>query len=505
MLKAGGSAVEAMVAAAATIAVVYPHMNAIGGDGFWVIAAPGRPPVAVEACGPAAAKATIEAYHKRGFGTVPERGPLAALTVPGTVGGWKLALDLAAPLGAGMPLRELLADAIGRAKDGSPVSSSQARLTQAHLGELAPQPGFAGVFLDDGKAPAEGSLQRQPRLADTLDHLANAGLDDFYRGDVGATMAADLADAGSPLGAADFERFEARRAKPLAVRLKGATVYNTAPPTQGLASQIILGVFDRLAIKRGESFEHVHGLVEATKRAFLIRDRVVTDPRLDAPDIAEFLTPEGLEREAQAIDMKRAAPWPDPAAPGDTIWMGAIDRNGVAVSFIQSVYWEFGSGVVSKRTGVLFQNRGLSFKLHPEALNALAPGRRPFHTLNPPLAVFDDGRVLTYGSMGGDGQPQFQAQIFTRMAHFAMPVAEAIAAPRWLLGKTWGSDTTTLKLEHDFDTSVVEQLLRVGHEAETVPAGTPGGFGHAGAVLRSARGDIEGAHDPRADGGAGLA
>ncbi|SON57659.1 putative gamma-glutamyltransferase YwrD [Hartmannibacter diazotrophicus] len=503
VLRAGGSAVEAMVAAAATIAVVYPHMNGIGGDGFWIIAEPGRPPVAIEGCGPAGAKATIAAYNEAGHDQVPSRGPLAALTVPGTVGGWKLALELAEPLGSGMPLRDLLAQAAAAAKDGITVSRSQAALTAEKLDELKPQPGFADVFLVDGKAPDEDARLTQPKLADTLDHLGRAGLGDFYRGDVGATLARDLDRMGSPVTEVDIRGFEARRSRPLSVKIKGATLFNTPPPTQGLAALLILAIFDRLGVERGEGFDHVHGIVEATKRAFLIRNAVVTDPRLEAPDVAPFLSEASIRREVAAIDMKRAAPWPDPSEPGDTIWMGAIDRNGVAVSFIQSVFWEFGSGAVSPGTGVLLQNRGSSFSLRPGALNALRPGRRPFHTLNPALARFDDGRVLSYGSMGGDGQPQFQAQLFTRMVQFGVDMAEAVALPRWLLGKTWGSDSSSLKVEHHFDTSVVEQLSRAGHFIEVVPAAGSDNFGHAGAVRWRPGGDIEGVHDPRADGGAG--
>ncbi|MBH0239537.1 gamma-glutamyltransferase family protein [Methylobrevis albus] len=504
VLRAGGTAVEAMVAAAAMIAVVYPHMTHIGGDGFWIISAPGHPPVGIEGCGAAGSRATIETYHRAGHGEIPFRGPLAALTVPGTVGAWDLALELARPLGGRMPVAELIGPAAAVAKAGTPAARSQAELTTAKLDGLAGQPGFADVFLVDGKPPEAGTLMRQERLADTLDHLGRAGLADFYRGDVGATLADDLESAGSPVTAADIRAFEPRRVKPLTLRIGDADVFNMPPPTQGLASLLILGIFEKLGVARGEGFEHVHGLVEATKRAFRLRDRLVTDPRPAAPDYLETLTEVALAREASAIDMRRAAPWPDLSDPGDTIWMGAIDRNGVAVSFIQSIYWEFGSGVVSPRTGILMQNRGASFRLDPRALNALAPGRRPFHTLNPALARFDDGRSLAYGSMGGDGQPQFQAAIMSRY-RFGMGLSPAVAAPRWLLGRTWGDTSTTLKLEHGFDTDVAEQLARVGHEIELLPAAAADTFGHAGMVLRTPRGDIEGAHDPRADGGAALA
>src|SRR5690348_7157584 len=167
-------------------------------------------------------------------------------------------------------------------------------------------------------------------------------------------------------------------------------------------------------------------------------------------DLGQFLSPAFLDADAGKIDRKRAATWPQRPGEGDTIWMGAADADGLVVSYIQSLYWEFGSGCVLPRTGVLMQNRGASFSLHPGALNALAPGRRPFHTLNPALAMLADGRVMAYGTMGGDGQPQTQAALFTRHVAFHEPLPDAIDRPRWLLGRTWGSAQTSLRIEQRF-------------------------------------------------------
>jgi gamma-glutamyltranspeptidase/glutathione hydrolase len=343
---------------------------------------------------------------------------------------------------------------------------------------------------------------RQPELADTLEHLAHAGLGDFYRGDVGREMAADLARIGSPVTRADLERHRATLAEPLSVRLDAGTLYNTPPPTQGLASLIILALFARLGVDDAESFDHVHGLVEATKRAFRVRDRIITDPaRLPQPP-DRFLEAAFLDAEAARIDRRKAAPWPPPAGGGDTIWMGAADAGGLVVSYIQSIYWEFGSGCVLPRTGVLMQNRGASFLLEPGALNALAPGRLPFHTLSPALAELGDGRVMAYGTMGGDGQPQTQAALFSRYALYRVPLEQAIDAPRWLLGRTWGSSVANLRLESRFDGNLVDRLLSAGHDVEVLPEPYSDTMGHAGAVVRHLDGTLEGAHDPRADGGA---
>ncbi|RYF21932.1 MAG: gamma-glutamyltransferase [Comamonadaceae bacterium] len=498
VLREGGNAVEAMVAAAAAIAVVYPHMNGIGGDGFWLIHAPGMAePVAVRACGHAARAADAAFYRAQGDAAIPARGPRAALTVAGAVGGWAEALAVARPWGTPLPLAQLLADAVRHARQGVPVTGSQVGLTQAKWGELADVPGFAAAFAADG-VPRVGDTLRQPRMAATLERLAHAGLDDFYRGELAHSMARDLQALGSPLALADLQDWRARQVAPLSVRLSAGRVFNQPPPTQGVSSLAILGLFERLGVPQAEGFAHVHGVVEATKRAFAWRNRHVGDPACMQADPAAFLQPGTLDAEAACIDAQRAAPWPVPTAPGDTVWLGAADAQGRVVSYIQSVYWEFGSGVVLPESGVQWQNRGASFTLDAGP-NQLAPGRLPFHTLNPALALLDDGRVLAYGTMGGEGQPQTQAAFFTRHVLFGQDMQAAITAPRWLLGRTWGDQSTNLKLESRFEPALVQALRSAGHDVQVVGA-FEDMMGHAGAVAVHPDGRIEGATDPRADG-----
>jgi gamma-glutamyltranspeptidase/glutathione hydrolase len=274
------------------------------------------------------------------------------------------------------------------------------------------------------------------------------------------------------------------------------------PPTQGLASLLILALYDRLGISQGEGFAHIHGLVEATKRAFRIRDRHVGDPALMEIPAQTFLDDEALlDHLAEDIDMQRALPWPQPPAEGDTVWFGAIDGQGRAVSAIQSIYFEFGSGVVLPESGITWQNRGASFRLAEDGWNALRPGRKPFHTLNPALAELNDGRLMAYGTMGGEGQPQTQAAVFTRHVLYGMDLQEAINAPRWLLGRTWGEDSTSLKLEDRFDHTLIEHLSDAGHVVDLVEPMTST-MGHAGALVRHPDGALEGATDPRSDGAA---
>jgi gamma-glutamyltranspeptidase len=502
VFEEGGNALEAMVTMAAAIAAVYPHMNHVGGDGFWLLREPSGRVRALMAAGPAGARAIPALYREAGHATIPPRGPLAALTVPGAIGGWMLALEAAKSNGGKLPLALLLAPAIQRARDGYVVTRSQARLTAEKLSECRDSPGFADTFLLDGKAPDEGAALKQSAFAATLDHLSGAGLDDFYRGDVGREIATDLERIGSPVTRGDLERYRAYVAEPLSVQLDAGTLYNTPPPTQGLASLMILALFERLAVREAEGFDFVHGIVESTKRAFRVRDRVVTDPNRVTHPLDRYLEDAFLNSEAAKIDRKKAAPWPAPPGEGDTIWMGAADSSGLVVSYIQSLYWEFGSGCVLPGTGIVMQNRGASFSLDESATNPLEPGRLPFHTLNPALAVLKDGRIIGYGSMGGDGQPQTQAMLFARHVLFGQSLGEAIDRPRWLLGRTWGSAHTNLRLESRFDGNLVDRLGAAGHDIEVLPDAYSDIMGHAGAVVLHSGGTLEGAHDPRADGGA---
>lgn len=503
VLREGGNAVEAMVAAAATIAVVYPHMNSIGGDAFWLIHAPGEAPRGLEACGAAARGVSREWYAERGIeGSIPFRGGVAANTVAGTISGWASACAHSREsLGGKLPFSRLLEDAIHYARAGIPVTQSQYANTRNKRAELERVPGFADAFLPGGEVPRVASLFRQPRMAATLERLAYAGLDDFYRGDLARSIARDLAAVGSPVALADLEAHAAVWKRPLELRHRAGRVYNMPPPTQGLVSLLILGILDRFDLARLDPVgaDYVHLAAEAVKQAFAIRDRHVTDPAYMTADPQALLDPAHIDALAARIDPKKAAPWGKDKGPADTIWMGVVDGEGRAVSFIQSIYHEFGAGVVLAESGINWQNRGASFSLDERALNFIRPGRKPFHTLNPAMALLDDGRTMVYGNMGGDGQPQSQSAVFTRTVVFAMEPQAAISAPRWLLGRTWGQTTDTLKLESRFAPEVVAELARRGHDVEVLGAYDET-MGHAQAIVRYPNGVLEGGADPRSDG-----
>ena len=501
VLKDGGNAIEAMVAAASAISVVYPHMNSIGGDNFWIIHEPGAAPVGIDACGAAGSKVDTGYYKSAGLSAIPGRGPDAALTVAGAVSGWQRALEHSERWGGGLPLARLFEDAIHHATEGVPAARTLADNAAAKLPELRDVPGFAEAYLTDGLPPTVGQLHKQPALASTFRTLAGEGLQSFYTGELSRKIIAELTAAGSPVVAADLASHRALDVNLLSIEIGGHKLFNMPPPTQGLASLMLLAVYSRLGIKSFDDFDYVHGLIESTKQAFRVRDKNVSDPAYMTHAAEEFLNAELLDELAAGVDLKTAQPWPDAVPGGDTVWLGAIDSEGRSVSFIQSIYWEFGSGVVLPSTGITWQNRGTSFSLDESHHNCLQPGRRPFHTIQPALALLNDGRVMPYGTMGGEGQPQTQAMIFSRYVLGGQDLQRSISAPRWLLGKTWGSDVTNLRIENRFAPQVYDQLKAAGHDVEVI-----GDFdevtGHAGALVRHPDGLIEGASDPRSDGAA---
>lgn len=332
VLREGGNAIEAMVAAAATIGVVYPHMTGIGGDAFWLVSDPGEAPLAIDACGPAAGAATARLYLDLNHQQIPARGALAANTVAGTVAGWELALSISRERwGGAMPLARLLEDAIAYADTGVPATASQEMATHAK------------------RVPERGRPFFQKGLSETLKHLARAGLQDFYRGDLARAMPQDLAALGSPLALADLEAYAATEVRPLELAHSLGRLYNLPPPTQGAVSLAILGLLERLGAAKlePESAAYVHAVVEATKAAFLgIRDPYLADPATMTIEPQALLEPARLDALAAGVDMRRARPWGGVSRPGGTVWMGVVDGAGRAASFIQSLYHEFGSGVV---------------------------------------------------------------------------------------------------------------------------------------------------------------
>ena len=506
VLKGGGNAVDAAVAAAATIGVVYPHMNGIGGDSFWLIydARRGRL-LGLNAAGRAAGSIDPDWYRAR-FGTaIGPRGGPAALTVPGTLAGWWRAHVYSRDrLASPVKWSALLDHATAHARDGFEVSDGQRRVTA----QAAPL--FAEGVADEIRRTfwpifhpdrlASGPFV-QPDLARTLGLIADGGADEFYRGDLARRIAAAAAAAGSPLRFEDLAEHRAEWVEPLRIPYRNGEAASLPPPTQGLAALAILGILDGFDVATLGEADYVHLVVEATKLAFEDRDRYLADPDVVDVPVAHCLDPARLVRRRAHISLDTVRPLegtPSPA--GDTIAIVTADADGNAVAVIQSLYYEFGAAIVAGDTGVLLQNRGTFFSLDPGHPNRLAPRKRTAHTLIPSMYLVDGRPRLVYGTMGGEGQPQTQAALVTRLVDRGLDPQRAVEAPRWLLGRTWGEATRALRLEARFGADVIASLRARGHDLTLVEPWSDL-MGHA-QVIRRDDGGLTGGSDPRADGAA---
>ncbi len=510
-LRKGGTALDAAIAVAAVLAVVYPQMCSIGGDNFWLAheAATGSLH-GINASGRSGEKATRDFYAQKGLAAIPLRGPLAACTVPGVVSGWDAARTLSLSWGSPLSLADLLQDAIALAAEGFAVTPSLAywlhedcKADPQGYRQLQNQPGFASTFLPTGKPAHVGELMRLPHLAATLSLIAREGPRTFYEGELAERMTRWLEDNGGLLTARDFAAHDAETVTPLSVHYRGLEACNLPPNTQGVASLSILNILEHMDVASlGEgSAQHIHAIVEATKLAFAERDAHVTDPDFAQIPLDHMLSPAHGRELAQRIRMDRAL---EPAyllePKGDTCWFGVVDAQGNAVSAIQSIFHDFGAGIVAGDTGILLQNRGSFFSLDPTHVNTLEPLKRTMHTLNPPMLRKNGKPWLVYGTMGGEGQPQTQAALVTRMVDFGLSPHDAVAAPRWLYGRSWGVPVNNLRIEGRFAPQVAATLQHLGHDVEIL-----GGFsdlmGHAGAILCDENtGLLFGATDPRSDG-----
>jgi len=508
-LRDGGNALDAAVAAVATIAVVYPHMNGIGGDSFWLIYdAAHRRLVGLNAAGRSAAGVDPDWYRSKFADSIAPRGGPAALTVPGTVSGWwSTHVYSRETLGSPMRWPALLERAISHARDGFAVSEGQRRVTTQAAALFADgvadevRRTFWPLFHPDRLTSGRFV---QPELARTLALLAAGGADEFYRGDVAKRMSAGAAALGSPLRASDFADHRAEWVEPLRVPYREGQAASLPPPTQGFAALAILGLLEGFDVRSLDETDYVHLIVEATKVAFEDRDRYLADPDVVSVPVDTCLDDARLARRRQRISMGRSLPMDGVRADGDTVALVTADGDGNAVCVIQSIYHEFGAAIMAADTGVLLQNRGCFFSLDPAHPNCLAPRKRTAHTLIPSMYLVDGRPWLVYGTMGGEGQPQTQAALVTRLVDRGLGPQAAVEAPRWLLGRTWGETTRALRLEERFGADVVAALRARGHDARAVDAWSDL-MGHA-QIIELRDDGLRGGSDPRADGAAiGLA
>jgi len=505
VLERGGNAVDAAIAAGAAIAVVYPHMNGVGGDSFWLIYDARNDRLrALNAAGRSAGAADLDAYRARFGAAIPVRGGAAALTVPGVVSGWWAAHTLSRDtLGSPISWSTVLEAAIVHAREGFAPSESQRRET-ADATDLFGDEAPAELRVNLGRVFRPELLTRerfvQADLASTLDEIAQGGADAFYHGALAARIARAASAAGSPLTAEDLARHRAEWVEPLRVPYRGGEVASFPPPTQGFAALAILSLLEGFDVHALAEADYVHIVVEATKLAFEDRDRYLADPTTATVPVSRCLDPARLTERRRRISRRASMPAAGPAATGDTIAIVTADAQGNAVSLIQSLYWEFGSGVIAGDTGILLQNRGAFFSLDPTHVNRLAPRKQTAHTLIPSMYLVDGRPRLVYGTMGGEGQPQTQAALVTRLVDRGLDPQAAVEAPRWLFGRTWGEETRSLRLEDRFGDGIRESLRERGHEVEVVEAWSDL-MGHA-QLIRIEPTGFTGASDPRADGAA---
>lgn len=361
---------------------------------------------------------------------------------------------------------------------------------------MAEWPGFAGTFVGVG-------MQRQPALARTLKTIARRGARDFYEGELAAEIAKGLREAGSPVTSTDLLKTSTRMEEPLSIAYRDVTLFAPPRPTQGVTTLGIMGVLENLPMAEFDPSraDYYHYLIEAVKQAFLDRSHI-SDPVFADPSIAFYLLDRRhLARKAAAISPTRALPWPHPFQQGDTAFLAAVDAEGHCASVLQSIYFDWGSGVIAGDTGILWQNRGAAFSRDPQNPNRLEPGKRPFYTLNPGMALKHGRPHLIYGTQGADGQPQTLALLISLMIDHGLDPLAALSRPRFLLGKTFSDSRDTVKIEANIGKETIAALSALGHEVSEIDAFSQIG-GQAGILRLDANGLIQGAHDPRSDGGA---
>jgi gamma-glutamyltranspeptidase len=507
VLRAGGSAVDAAIATAAVLAVVYPHMAGLGGDAFWLIHEGGSGEVKyLSGGGRAAAAASIAALEERGLDEIPLRGIVpATLTVPGAVASWIEAHDAYGRL----PLKRVFGSAISYARDGFPVTARLASFVEMMRDDLLVQDDAAELFFTDGSAPHAGSKLANPDLARTLQAVVDHGWSGFYEGPVAEEMARFAQSSGGFFGFADFARQKAIWGMPLSGRYRDVEIFNTPPPTQGFTVLEMLNLLESYELDRMDVLgpDRAHLLVQAKQIAYHDRDLLLGDPAFAEVPVGRLISKEYARTRSRLIDLRSALRWDQVPSfgslAGDTVYLAAVDRDGNAVSLIQSLYGAFGSCMVAGSTGVVLQNRSAYFSLDPASPNRLEPGKIPLHTLIASMAKRDGRLWAVLGCMGADGQPQIQLQLYTALIDRGLDIQEAIEMPRFLSGRfALGEARDTLHMEGRFPSDTMSALEGRGHIVRRWE-GWNEMAGHAHGITIDARtGVLSGGSDPRSDGAA---
>ena len=494
VLKRGGNAVDAAIAMAAVLNVTEPMMTGIGGDAFMLVHLAKTGEVkGLNASGRAPRALSLDYFKKKAITSMPESG-WETITVPGAFDGWVQLLDKYGT----MKMADLLQPAIELAENGFPVMEKTAEDWAANVAKLKKNAAATANYLVAGRSPQAGEIFRQPNLARTFRALARGGRDAFYKGEVARQIVEYVRQNGGFLTMEDFAAHRGDWVEPVSTTYRGHTVYECPPNGQGLTALLALNILEGfdLASLGTQPDLYYHNLIEAMKLAFADRNKYIADPAFAKVPVRELLSKEYAAKRRALIRPDRAMEPPTPgevAGGTDTTYFTVVDRDRNAVSFINSIYELFGSGIVAGDTGIVLHNRGAGFVLDPAHANRLEPGKRPFHTIIPAM-VFKDGKFfMSFGVMGGAVQPQGHVQVLTNLIDLGMNIQQAIEAPRF----RYISGMQVL-LEDALTEDVIKKLVGRGHERVALEGFSMGG-GQA-ILVDPASGTLAGGSDSRKDG-----
>lgn len=492
MLRKGGNAVDAAITATAVMCVVEPAMTGIGGDCFALIGRPGKAPIALNGSGRAPKGATLEFFQKQGIKQI-EMQTAHAVSVPCSIDAWATLLKDHGR----KTFADVLAPAIEYAEKGFPVHARVAYDWATLEGKIKGNAGATMHLLKDGRVPKVGEIMKFPALARTLKIIADKGRDGFYTGEVAEDIVAELRGLGGVHTVEDFANQRCSYVDPISINYKGTELYELPPNLHGIVALVMLKVLDRMGGKLGDgpaSVERYHVLMEAVRLVFAMRDEFVADPeRADVP-VAHMLSDAFADELAKRIDKKarKADLGPIPQPKGtDTIYMSVVDEDGMAVSFINSIFSGFGSGIATRKTGVVLHNRAQGFVLDAKHRNCIAPGKRPMHTLVPAMAYKDGHPWMSFGVMGANFQPMGHVYVMSNILDYGLDAQEALDCPRVFF------ENGTLWVEDSVPAAVSDALAKMGHPVQRRPE--PWGGGQI-VMMDRANGTVIGASDPRKDG-----